>query len=122
MLVYCGVNCQGCSGYRGTVEGDVSLLEKLAAKLWDGAYSAADWVCLGCLPADQPILSRYCSQCRIRSCAIGRGISNCAVCPDYEHCSLLHDFIAKEGEEVVRTMALLRERYLAAQRQSGRQD
>ncbi len=118
MLGYCGICCENCSAYRGTVGGDVSLLEKLAAKLWDGAYSPGDWVCLGCLPADQPILSKYCGQCRIRLCAIGKGLPTCAVCPDYDGCSQLHDFINKEGDEVVRTMALLRQRFLARQREA----
>ncbi len=115
MLGYCGICCDNCLGYRGTTTGDRSLLQKLADRLWDGAYTAEDWVCLGCQPADQPILSRYCSTCAIRRCASGKNLPNCAACPAFEGCTLLHEFITKEGEEVVRTMALLRQRFLAQQ-------
>lgn len=116
MLGYCGIHCDQCLGYRGTVGGDLSLLERLASR---HGRSPRDWVCLGCQPADQPFLSAFCGGCQIRACAIGRGLVNCAACADYEGCARLHDFVKAEGEEVVRTMALLRERYLASHPPQG---
>ena len=65
------------------------------------------------------ILARFCAQCAIRACAIERGLPNCAACAEFEGCARLHDFIRAEGEEVVRTMAMLRERLLARQREAG---
>ncbi len=112
MLGYCGIHCDGCLGYRGTTAGDPALLEQLASRT---GQAAKDWVCLGCQPADQPFLATFCAGCKIRACAIERGVPNCAACQGYEGCAQLHDFIRAESDEVVRTMALLRERFLARQ-------
>ena len=115
MLGYCGINCQNCPAYQGTVNHDMSLLEKAADSFWNGAYSAKDWVCLGCLPADQPFLAKFCAECKIRACAIQHQVTNCAMCADFENCSQLQEFIKGESAELVRTMSLLRERFLERQ-------
>lgn len=112
MLGYCGINCDNCRAYKGTVAGDMALLEQAAGSFWEGAFSAKDWVCLGCRPADQPFLAKFCAGCTIRACAVERGLANCAACPDYEGCSRLHDFLRGESKELIQTMALLRERFL----------
>ncbi len=120
MLAYCGINCDECPAYRGTVMTDIVLLEKVAGSSWHGAPSASEWVCLGCTPADQGFLARDCAACEIRACAIVRGVPNCAACGDYEPCRLMRDFIkgeseprCKEPETVRKRMEWLRERFLA---------
>jgi len=112
MLGYCGINCEVCPAYQGTVNTDLSLLEKAAGSFWSGAYSAKDWVCLGCTPADQPFLAKFCAKCEIRECAIGRNLQSCAACTDYQDCSRLHDFLKGESDSILLRMDLLRERYL----------
>jgi len=113
MLGYCGINCDECPAYKGTVATDMSLLEKSAGSFWNGAYSAQEWVCLGCTPADQPFLAKFCATCKIRVCAIAKGLPNCAACSDYETCTILHDFIKGESEALCQRMGLLRQRFLA---------
>jgi hypothetical protein len=112
MLGYCGINCDKCPAYQGTVTGDMALLKQAAGSFWGGEYSAKDWVCLGCQPVDQPFLAKYCANCRFRACAAGKGIASCAACPDYEGCTPLQEFIRGEGEALIQTMALLRQRFL----------
>ncbi|HOQ98833.1 MAG TPA: DUF3795 domain-containing protein [Anaerolineae bacterium] len=112
MLGYCGIHCDECRGFRGTVGGDMALLESLAERFGN---APRDWVCLGCQPAQQPFLATFCAGCAIRACAVARELPNCAACGDYEGCTRLHDFIQAESEQVVRTMALLRERFLRGQ-------
>lgn len=119
MLGYCGINCAECNAYKGTVATDISLLERAAKDFWDGAYSASEWVCLGCTPADQPFLAKYCASCKFRTCAIAKGVSNCAACPDFEGCTQLKEFIAGESEGLVQRMDWLRERFLALQSSDG---
>ncbi len=114
MLGYCGIDCEECSAYKGTITSDLSLLESVAGKFWNGAYSAKEWVCLGCTPADQPFLAKFCAKCEIRICAIGKGLSNCAACTEFEDCARLHDFIKRESEEIELRMGWLRERFLEA--------
>ena len=122
MLGYCGINCSECPAYRGTVTTDIRLLEKVAGNAWKGAHSASEWVCLGCTPADQGILAQDCSRCRIRACAIAKGVQICAACSEYDSCQLMHDFISGASEPrcnepvKVRTrMEWLRTRFLAYQ-------
>jgi hypothetical protein len=112
MLGYCGINCDQCPGYRGTVNTDQALLEEAARTYQQGAYTAEEWVCLGCLPADQAILARSCAECRVRACAVARGVQNCAACAEFEECPLLRDLLQEEGEAVRRRMQLLRQRFL----------
>jgi hypothetical protein len=113
MLGYCGINCEECSAYKGTIATDMALLEKAAGSFWNGAYSAQEWVCLGCTPADQPFLARFCAKCKIRDCAIAKGLPNCAACDTYEACAILHDFIKGESEALCQRMDLLRQRFKA---------
>ncbi len=110
MLGYCGVNCAECSSYKTTVTADKELLAKAAASSPDGA---PHWICLGCTPADQGFLAKFCATCKIRGCAIEKGIQNCAACCDYESCKLLHDFIKGESEALSTRMEWLRARFLA---------
>ena len=70
MLGYCGINCDNCRAYKGTVSGDLSLLQAAAGSFWNGAYQAKDWACLGCQPANQPFIAKYCAECGIRKCAV----------------------------------------------------
>jgi hypothetical protein len=110
MLGYCGMNCTECSSYKTTVTADKELLEKAAASSPDGA---PHWVCLGCTPADQPILAKYCATCGIRDCAIGREVQNCAACDGYESCAPLHDFFKTDSAGTIeKRMGWLRARSL----------
>jgi hypothetical protein len=113
MLGYCGIDCAECPAYKGTVTTDMALLEKAAGSFWDGAYSAREWVCLGCTPADQSFLAKYCATCRIRACAVGKGVQNCAACADYDACDQLKASIKGESEELGLRMTWLRERFKA---------
>ena len=115
MIGYCGINCNNCLAYKATVNNDLALLEKAAGSFQNGAYPAQDWVCLGCQPADQPFLAKFCAKCEIRLCAIGRKIENCAACTDFENCTQLHEFIKSEPEDVTRRMMWLRECFLDRQ-------
>jgi hypothetical protein len=113
MLGYCGIHCDECAAYKGTVNTDIGQLEKAAGNYWDGAYSAQEWVCLGCTPADQGFLAKYCVTCKIRDCAIAKGVPYCAACDGYESCTLLHDFVKGENEALCQRMEWLRGRFLA---------
>jgi hypothetical protein len=112
MLGYCGIDCDNCRAYRGTVQYDLFLLEKAAGSYSNGKYSAKDWVCLGCQPPDQPFLAKYCAGCKIRVCAVQRKVPNCAACNDFEHCEPLQAFMRGESDDLVQKMQLLRTRFL----------
>jgi hypothetical protein len=113
MLGYCGINCGECAAYKGTVNTDAALLEKAAGSYWNGAYGVQEWVCLGCTPADQGFLAKYCATCKIRGCAIEKQVQNCAACADYETCQQLEDFVRGESEALAQRLNWLRARFKA---------
>lgn len=111
-LGYCGMNCATCPSYTTTVNPDIEVLRKAEAQ--SASAGGLRWVCLGCTPADQPILAKYCATCTIRDCAIEKKVQNCAACDDYESCARLHDFFRGESAEAIgKRMDWLRARFHA---------
>jgi hypothetical protein len=113
MLGYCGINCDTCPAYQGTVNTRIELLKKAAQEYGEGKTAAKDWVCLGCSPADQKILATYCATCGIRTCAIDKGVQNCAACTEYDTCEKIKQFLEGDAEELRQRMGWLRERFKA---------
>jgi hypothetical protein len=111
MLGYCGVNCAECPAYQGTVGSKIELLEKAAQAFSKGADSPKEWVCLGCTPADQAFLAKPCAACKMRTCAIAKGVQNCAACADYESCQKIQPILEPWG--LAQRMTWLRERFKA---------
>ena len=86
MIAFCGVTCSDCPAYRATQAGDHDALEEVLAH-WREEFNAphltvADITCDGCL-ATQGRLCGYCRHCKIRPCAVARGVANCAHCDAY---------------------------------------
>ena len=119
MLGYCGIDCAECDAYKATVGTNIGLLEKVAGNFWNGACNAQEWVCLGCTPSNQQFLAKYCATCMVRTCAIAKGLQNCAACPEFEQCTDLKELIAGESEQLVQRMDWLRQRFLALQAAGG---
>ena len=116
MLGYCGINCTECSACKATVASDAELMRKVQETFGDGKGAVTDWVCLGCLPPDPGLTAKYCTNCAIRECAIGRGVANCAVCPQCETCVKLRSFLEDEDSALVVRMGWLRDAFLARTR------
>jgi hypothetical protein len=97
MISICGLDCSVCPALIVHQTGDQALREK-TAKEWSAAYHAdfkPEMVdCVGCT-ATQGVHIGHCSECAIRACGLARGVANCGVCPDFEGCSTIGDFIAK---------------------------
>jgi hypothetical protein len=112
MLGYCGINCTECSAYKATVTTDEKLMQHVQGSFGDGKGTRTDWVCLGCLAAEPAFVAKYCATCKIRTCAMKHGITNCAVCPDYDACEQLQPFIEDEDAAVALRMRWLRDGFL----------
>ena len=122
MLGYCGINCEECSAHRGTITTDIEVLKKVAATYGTRHEAYEEHVCLGCTPGDQPFFAKYCATCKIRSCAVGREVQNCAACGEYETCAQLRDFVGAVPAEakLAERMDLLRDRFLRFQQERAR--
>ncbi|MBN2085206.1 MAG: DUF3795 domain-containing protein [Anaerolineales bacterium] len=87
IIAVCGLDCAACEAYKATQAKDEAAKEKVAAK-WRVDYGnpkvdAAYVTCDGCLAADGR-LGGHCTECEPRLCAVGRGLANCGLCPDYD--------------------------------------
>jgi predicted nucleic acid binding AN1-type Zn finger protein len=85
LIAACGLDCAKCDAYIATQANDQTALEKLVEK-WRVEFNApnltvATVLCDGCMSGGRTI--GYCAECKIRLCAVERGLENCAACPDY---------------------------------------
>ena len=94
MIAYCGLVCTDCPAYVATQADDREALERVAAQ-WRKEYNAPtitveSVICDGCLGESGHKCS-HCAECKIRACAVARGVANCAHCADYA-CETLEGF------------------------------
>lgn len=91
MIGYCGLDCEKCDAYLATINNDQALREK-TAKLWaelNNAPILPEHInCEGCRMNGAKTV--FCdSLCRIRRCAVKKGISTCGDCPKLETCLIV---------------------------------
>jgi len=79
---YCGLYCGACSMLIANERG--KLEEK--AKIWK--LKPEEVRCNGC---KSDVLSVYCLDCKIKTCAENKNVDYCYYCPDYP-CAMLHKF------------------------------
>ena len=84
MIGYSGLDCETCDAYIATVHDDLVLREK-TAKLWAGLNNAPILPehinCEGCRV--NGVKTVFCdSLCRIRQCALKKGVTTCGQCPE----------------------------------------
>ena len=85
---YCGLDCEECDAYLGTIHDDQALREK-TAKLWARLNQAPILPehinCMGC--RGDGVKTVFCEHmCAIRQCALKRGVTTCGGCPELESC------------------------------------
>jgi hypothetical protein len=87
-LAYCGLICEKCPIYLATREPDeekkYKMREEIAQEIKKhyGQETKPEDVgdCDGCRTEGGRL---FCTDCRIRICAVEKGIANCAYCHDY---------------------------------------
>jgi hypothetical protein len=103
-ISYCGLLCQSCPIYLATRETDLSKKQKLISEIirackehYGIEYKYEDINdCDGCT-SDIGRLFIGCKDCKIRTCAVQKGIENCAHCDDYPCDELNKTFEAGSG-------------------------
>ena len=91
----CGLVCSRCDAYRATQLDDPAKLELVAAD-WRQRYHCDDIKaelirCDACMTAGGRKCHHCEHTCRIRPCALAKGVKICSECPDYP-CAALKDF------------------------------
>jgi predicted RNA-binding Zn-ribbon protein involved in translation (DUF1610 family) len=79
---FCGIYCGACDILIANEEGNVDPL----AQKWK--MKIQDLLCLGC---KTDVVSIYCSDCKIKKCAVEKKIEFCFQCSDYP-CEILRSF------------------------------
>jgi len=85
-IAICGLDCASCEAYIATKKDDNRLRAKVAEK-WSREFGYPDLKledisCLGCLSLKEPLF-QHCKECKVRKCALTRGLKNCGQCSDY---------------------------------------
>lgn len=112
MIAYCGINCDECPSYIGTITGEMSLLVKMNEKYGDKNSDAVDFVCLGCKNKDVKLIASDCARCKIRICAMEREKDFCATCQEYESCDVVKPYRGDGTSIRDKRNALLQKKYL----------
>jgi hypothetical protein len=114
MIAHCGILCDECPSYKGTITGDETLLEKMNQEFGDGTTDAIDFVCLGCKYEDVKLIATDCARCAIRSCARAKGKDFCATCDEYQTCDTVKPYRGDGTAPRDRMNAFLRARFIRA--------
>ena len=85
IIAACGLDCAACPAFIAAATNDQSMREK-TAKEWSKAFGfdcRPEMVnCHGCMATDGVQIG-HCAECEIRLCALGKGLSSCALCTDF---------------------------------------
>ena len=86
IIAFCGLPCGDCPAYQATQAEDAEMLEQVLVQ-WREAFDAPhltvpDILCDGCRPGDGRLCG-YCRYCKIRPCAMKRGLPSCGYCDEY---------------------------------------
>ncbi len=92
MIAHCGINCDECLSYIGTIAGDETQLAEMNKQFGNEKTDPIDFVCLGCKYSDVKLIATDCAACAIRSCAQAKGMDFCATCDEYETCDTVKPY------------------------------
>ena len=85
ILGCCGMDCGSCEALRATERNDIETLSKLAAaeegRSGNSFILPSKMKCTGCTGPGAK--SMACSDCRVRMCALDRGIPHCGFCEEF---------------------------------------
>jgi hypothetical protein len=114
MIAHCGIRCEECPSYRGTITGDETLLAGMNAEFGTKETDSIDFVCLGCTYSDLKLIATDCARCQIRACAQAKGLDFCATCEDYEACETVKPYRGDGTSPRDKMNTLLRAKYIRA--------
>ena len=85
MIAYCGIICNECPSYKGTITGDETLLAKMNEEFGNEKTDAIDFVCLGCKYGDVRLIATDGAACAIRCVRRRKARISARLCDEYEN-------------------------------------
>lgn len=119
MIAHCGINCDECPSYKGTITGDETLLAQMNEEYGTEETDAIDFVCLGCKYHDLSLIATDCAACAIRACAQAKGKDFCATCDEYETCDIVKPYRGDGTSPRDKMNAFLRAKNIRANHHPG---
>jgi len=106
IISYCGLLCQCCPIYLATRETDISKKQEMIFEIirackehYGIEYKYEDINdCDGCI-SDTGRLFIGCNNCKVRKCAVQKGVENCAHCDEYVCNDLAELFKSEPGSK-----------------------
>lgn len=89
IVAFCGLVCNECPAFIATANNDDEK-RKETAGMWsseDYQIAPEDINCEGCTFIGKKIM-KFCFECKVRQCGIGKDVENCAYCTEYP-CDIL---------------------------------
>jgi len=114
MIAYCGIYCEECPSYVGTLTGDETRLVQMNEKYGDGKTDAIDFVCLGCKYPDLNLIATDCARCAIRACALAKGKDFCATCAEFQTCETVKPYRGDGTSPRDKRNTFIRAKYMRA--------
>jgi hypothetical protein len=114
MIAYCGIHCEECPSYIGTITGDEALLVKMSEDYGNGKNDKIDFICLGCKVSDVKLIATDCAGCAIRLCAQAKNKDFCATCDEFETCENIKPYRDDSTSIHAKRNALIRAKYMRA--------
>ena len=85
---YCCFDChQQCPLYKATINNDDNVKIETAKEWGDfdkPGFKLEEYYCYGC--KDQKSRGIPCNSCKVKECAVKKGLATCAQCGDFESC------------------------------------
>ena len=114
IIAYCGIHCEECPSYIGTMTGDEALLVKMNEDFGNGKMDAIDFVCLGCKVSDMKLIATDCAACAIRLCAMAKNKDFCATCDEFKTCENMKPYRGDGTSIRDKRNAFIRAKYMRA--------
>lgn len=102
ITAFCGLDCDSCPAFLAKKYDDQSIRER-TAKEWTAKgdkISPLEINCDGCSSKEGDLIN-FCKECKVRSCAIGKGVESCADCEEFicQDLDSLYGIIGEEPKE-----------------------
>lgn len=111
IIAFCGICCSDCPAYRATINDDDTMRKQIAEKWTSDNFpiTERDVNCHGCPVTDRKMMA-FVGACKVRACALDKGVEDCAHCDDYG-CAILRKVWEQTGDDgAKKTLDTIREK------------
>ncbi len=106
-LAYCGFDCTKCPIFIATKDNNKNELKNIKHRLEKNNHERMTIEQIKCKGCKSNIIYKYCKECKLRQCAVSKGVITCALC-DFKKCSEVEK-IYQYNKKIFEQLTKLRE-------------